>query len=402
MSKGNMLLGYARGKVGSLVFLRRKNEQITRSYNSKPANPNTMAQSAQRVQLANLVSFYRAVKALLGHSFTDAKPNQSSYNAFVAANLNSIRVYLSKEAAHAHAAVVAPYVVSSGILPSIQVQGVGANATTNIAVGDVENTDDMTIGAFTRALIDNNNNIEEGMQLSYVSLVQENDVNTGFPVVVPTLSEITLDLSSQELLADYLPVQSRAVRGGFLAHGALVAQGGFAWILSKKDASGKTIASTQRIVVTSPSVYAGFSSANAAIEATRSYGASAEYYLTPGGTDANSSSIASANPSVANVNIEGIGSLASAEQTDLSAGDIPIKIAGSNLAALTDVQVRFNGSSPALVVDITSSSATLIEGTIPLKSSITTVRKVEILFNALPVATFNLTSSGSGENYPME
>lgn len=402
MSKGNMLLGYARGKVGSLVFLRRKNEQITRSYNSKPANPNTMAQSAQRVQLANLVSFYRAVKALLGHSFTDAKPNQSSYNAFVAANLNSIRVYLPKEAAHAHAAVVAPYVVSSGILPSIQVQGVGANAVTNIAVGDIESTDDLTIGEFTRALVDNNNNIAEGMQLSYVSLVQENDVNTGFPVVVPNLHEITLDLGSQDLLADFLPVQSRAVRGGFLAHGDLVAQGGFAWILSKKDANGKTVASTQRLVVTSPSVYAGFSSANAALEATRSYGASEEYYLTPGGADANSSSLASANPSVANVNIEGIGSLASAEQTDLSAGDIPIRIAGSNLAALTDVQVRFNGSSPALAVEITSSAATLIEGKIPLKSSIPTVRKVEILFNAMPVATFNLKSSGSGESYPME
>lgn len=402
MSKGNMLLGYARGKVGSLVFLRRKNEQITRSYNSKPANPNTLAQSAQRVQLANLVSFYRALKALLGHSFTDAKPNQSSYNAFVSANLNSVRVYLPKEAANAHAAVVAPYIISSGILPSIQVQGVGPNATTNIAVGDIENTDDMTIGEFTRALIDNNNNIEEGMQLSYVSLVQENDVNTGFPVVVPTLSEITLDLGSVELLSAYMPVQCRAVRGGFLAHGALVAQGGFAWILSKKDVNGKTIASTQRVVVTSPSVYAGFSSANAAIEATRSYGASAEYYLTPGGEDANSSSIVSTNPSVANVNIEGIGSLASAEQTDLSKGDIPIQIAGSNLAALTDVQVRFNGNSPALVVDITSSSATMIEGTIPLTSSLTTVRKVEILFNALPVATFNLKSSGSGESYPME
>lgn len=402
MSKGNMLLGYARGKVGSLVFLRRKNEQITRSYNSKPANPNTLAQSAQRVQLANLVSFYRAIKALLGHSFTDAKPNQSSYNAFIAANLNAVRVYLPKDAAQARAAVVAPYLISSGILPSVQVQGVGANATTNIAVGEIESTDNLTIGAFTRALIDNNNNIEEGMQLSYVSLVQANDVNTGFPVIVPTLSEITLDLGSQELLSDFLPIQARAVRGGFLAHGPLVAQGGFAWVLSKKDSNGKTIASTQRIVVTSPSVYAGFSSANAAIEATRSYGAAAEYYLTPGGADGNSSSIASANPSVANVNIEGIGSLASAEQTDLSAGDIPIQIAGSNLAALTDVQVRFNGKSPALVVDIATSSATLIEGTIPLESSITAVKKVEILFNALPVATFNLKGSGSGENYPME
>lgn len=401
MSKGNMLLGYARGKVGSLVFLRRKNEQITRSYNSKPANPNTVAQSAQRVQLANLVSFYRALKALLGHSFTDAKPNQSSYNAFVAANLNSVRVYLSKDASQARATVVAPYIISSGILPSIQVQGVGANATTNIAVGDIESTDDMTIGDFTRALIDHNNNIVEGMQLSYVSLVQENDVNTGFPVVVPTFSEITLDLGSVELLSTYLPVQARAVRGGFLAHGALVAQGGFAWILSKKDENGKTIASTQRIVVTSPSVYTGFSSANAALEATRSYGANEEYYLTPGGADANSSSIASANPSVANVIINGVGSLANAEQTNLSAADVPIQIAGSNLAALTDVQVRFNGNSPALVVDITSSSATLIEGTIPLTSSIPTVRKVEILFDALPVATFNLKEPTGGGDEPM-
>ena len=402
MSKGNMLLGYARGKVGSLVFLRRKNEQITRSYNAKPANPNTVAQSAQRVQLSNLVSFYRSLKALLGHSFTDAAPNQSSYNAFVSANLNSTHVYLSKDAAQARAAVVAPYIISSGVLPSVQVQGVGANAITNIAVGDLTSTDDVTIGAFSRALVDNNNNIEEGMQLSYVSLVQENDVNTGFPVIVPSLFEITLNFGSQELVADYIPSQGRAVKNGFLAHGALVAQGGFAWILSKRDVNGKTVASTQRVVVTSPSVYNGFSSQDAVLLATRSYGAGAEYYLTPGGYEANSASPAPSSPSVANVRIDGLGSLASAEQSSLSSGSIPIEIAGSNLAALADVQVRFNGSSPAIVVDITSKSATLIEGTIPLTSSISKVTKVEILFDALPVATFNLRSSSTGENYPME
>src|SRR5574344_1093964 len=121
MSKDNMLLGYARGKVGSLVFARRLGQQVTRAYNANPKDAATLAQTKQRVRLANVVNMYRATRSLTNHSFEGAMGGQTSYNLFVRYNLGTNSVVLTKEAASFGACVVAPYLVSKGTLPSIPV-----------------------------------------------------------------------------------------------------------------------------------------------------------------------------------------------------------------------------------------------------------------------------------------
>lgn len=82
MSKDNMLLGFARGKVGDLVFYRRYGEQVTRARNAAPANPRTIRQSVQRSILKTVSSAYSLFSPIADHSFEgiDGKtPNQSEF-----------------------------------------------------------------------------------------------------------------------------------------------------------------------------------------------------------------------------------------------------------------------------------------------------------------------------------
>lgn len=114
--KGNPFYGTMRGKLGEQVFMRTGGEQRARTYLKIISNPRTKSQMSQRVKLANLVGFYRILRPLLGDSFLRRPANQSSYNAFVKANLASSRVYLTKEQASSGYVVTAPYTITDGTL----------------------------------------------------------------------------------------------------------------------------------------------------------------------------------------------------------------------------------------------------------------------------------------------
>lgn len=91
MSKDNMLLGYARGKVGSLVFARRAGVQITRAYNANPANPRTIGQSAQRMLMSTAIQAYRNMAVICDHSFENAIGKQGNMRAFMKEALKNLR-----------------------------------------------------------------------------------------------------------------------------------------------------------------------------------------------------------------------------------------------------------------------------------------------------------------------
>lgn len=97
MSKGNLFLSQARGKVGSVVFAVTKGQQITRVYNAKPANPRSYAQQSQRALLANMTKFYkRATANFYRFAFEDKTTRESDYNAFARNNIKR-GGYLTKE-----------------------------------------------------------------------------------------------------------------------------------------------------------------------------------------------------------------------------------------------------------------------------------------------------------------
>ena len=69
MAVGNMFMGTGSGKIGNMVLYRSGGEQRMRVYLDTIKNPRSQTQMNQRVQLANLVAFYRAAQPfLLGSS----------------------------------------------------------------------------------------------------------------------------------------------------------------------------------------------------------------------------------------------------------------------------------------------------------------------------------------------
>lgn len=106
--------------------MRTSGEQRARAYLKIISNPRTKAQMAQRVRLANLVNGYRVMRPVLGDSFLSRPANQSSYNAFVRANLASSRVFLTKDQAASGLFIPDAYKVTSGNLVGSQVR-VSAN-----------------------------------------------------------------------------------------------------------------------------------------------------------------------------------------------------------------------------------------------------------------------------------
>ena len=372
-----MLLGYARGKVGDLVFARRLGQQTTRAYNSNPKDAKTRSQVTQRVKMANVIAMYRALKNICNHSFEGLDVGQTSYSAFVKANLTGNKVSLTKEAASFGACVVAPYLISRGSLPSIQVEGTGADAVTNIAVGNLTISGTTTIGQFADALVANNAGIEYGDQLTYVSLVQQTDANSGYPVVVAGIYEVTLNSASTDKVRDFIPEVGSSVKNGFLAHGALIGRGGFAWILSRKPTGSSLMVSTQRLVLTSPDVYDQFATADANTRAISSYGFTMEPILAPGvvgapagpsagsgdsgGSSSGGSSEVGGNPSVSSIKVDDDTITAVTEnEFSLTQGQHNLVINGSNLSS--GMNVTFNN----IAVTISSATSTTATGTFNL------------------------------------
>lgn len=137
MSKGNIFLGYARGKVGDVVFTRADGEQVTRARNRSPKNPKTARQAVQRSILKTVSQAYAVLAPICDHSFEGLQqgtPNQSRFSSLniamlrsmVLANVNmsdpdeilasELYNFATRDMLYP---VINPYVVSAGSLPTL-------------------------------------------------------------------------------------------------------------------------------------------------------------------------------------------------------------------------------------------------------------------------------------------
>lgn len=91
MSKGNMLLGMARGSVGDLTFYRRNAQQVTRARSRVVKNPKTLAQQMQRAIMRTSVEAYKVIKEICDHSFEGVSYGANSYAKFQALNMAMLR-----------------------------------------------------------------------------------------------------------------------------------------------------------------------------------------------------------------------------------------------------------------------------------------------------------------------
>lgn len=286
-----ILQGKVRGKIGGIVFTEVAGVgTVGREYVAKPSNPKSYAQQVRRVMLANLVNVYKAGEGWMKAAFETKKAGQSDYNRFVSLNLNRNRIALTKEQAANGSCVIAQYDISEGTLPSIALNKTADRQwATNIALGTLQIDANTTVADFSAAVIANNPHIMAGMQITFVSYMQTIDDVTGFPRVICTPYELTIDTNADGLLNDYLPVRFAAASIGtqnkYLGTGATLADGAFAYILSSR-VNGKIKVSTQRLQLVQNPIWQEFISQSQIQIAVQSYGASADALLAPGSVSA--------------------------------------------------------------------------------------------------------------------
>lgn len=166
MSKGNMLLGHARGKVGSLVFSRVNGQQITRARAEQVKNPQTDAQIIQRILLNTVSQAYSRMASICDHSFEGVKAGQDSMSYFMKTNLNALRAKLAEQGGIDTDEVFATpigqsflasndYVISKGSLPVVNASGIANNGM------------DWNIGTGTYKAVIDRYGLERGDQITF-------------------------------------------------------------------------------------------------------------------------------------------------------------------------------------------------------------------------------------------
>lgn len=135
-----MLMGYARGAVGDLVFSRVKGNQVTKARNRQPSNPKTSKQVYQRAKFINAVRFYqRGVQNLFKFAYEDKTAQESDFNAFMRHN-TALAIPVGKNASEeAIYPAISNWLTSFGSLngPQAVIGFAGVSAPTDYLPGRV-------------------------------------------------------------------------------------------------------------------------------------------------------------------------------------------------------------------------------------------------------------------------
>lgn len=97
MAKGNIFLGFGRGKVGDVVFSRQYGEQVTRARNRSPKNPQTALQLLQRVVMKTVSGAYSLLQDICDHSFQGEQEGTPNQSRFIRRNVALLRAALAEE-----------------------------------------------------------------------------------------------------------------------------------------------------------------------------------------------------------------------------------------------------------------------------------------------------------------
>ena len=272
----NLVMRGASQRLGGMVLYQLKGQTLARELAPAVSNPRTPAQMDNRVRLQNVVSVYRSNRAWMAGAFENKKERESDYNAFISANLSGSQVAFTKAQAAAGAAVAAPYQISSGSLGSIEQQLQESELQTNIFLGDFAITPQTIVSEFAAAVINNNNAISEGMQLSLILNVQQVNQATGIPYIITRAYEVVLDLASSELLSTFFPAGILGNGGGtdniLYADLSDYGSGAASFILSYTTAATTRVSEQSLVMYGSLEVYNSYTSAAAIAEAVASYG----------------------------------------------------------------------------------------------------------------------------------
>lgn len=350
-----------RGRVGETTYYVSGGQQIARqalnSSNYGSSARRSQSQQSRRVLWANLVNFYKVSSSWMPKAFETKKRNQSDYNKFMAVNIGSASVALTKAEAAAGACIAAGYIVSQGSLPSIEVTATASAWYTNLKLGTLTIDTDTTVAQFSEALVDNNGHCRIGQQLSFVSYQQSVDA-LGTPRLICRCYEVTLSDDNAALLRNYLPEFCSQTVGGNLGTNSNISVGGFAYILSEQANNGLLV-STQQLVLNNSALISQYTSEAQRKKAIASYGVDTEVVLSPVSTVAQTPE---SQPNyVSYISIDGVTYPAGSyvgPVSNLKSKEITVIMANDLDSAIVSARYRSGGSYGSPVSTITGSGKT--------------------------------------------
>jgi hypothetical protein len=178
--------------------------------------------------------------------------------------------------------VAAPYQLTQGSLPAIVVSGTGANAFTDIYLGGVTISGTTTVGQFSKAVVDNNEDYRYGDQISYFLVKQKVNADTQIPYCQFRACCVVLDENNADKLWDVVDRNGFSLRDSALAHSGDDGDCVYAWVHSRQSYSGELLVSSQSFV-NANSKLADYTSELAYNLASSSYGIGEDAFLVPTG-----------------------------------------------------------------------------------------------------------------------
>ena len=271
------------GSIGGVTF--RRVGGVTVASQKVPAHSSakrTPRLMLTRMRWVNLVMLWRAINMKSWHpSFVRPTKRVSDFNEFMKVNVNRNVTFLTKDIAASLGCVIAPVrLTSPSVLPSIVVDFNGNGVPeSDLAVGTLSLGNSTTLKVFSDAIINNNEDWNNGDKLT-ILIGHQLMENTTIPVAKFDVIKVTLDnTASTTLLKDVIDISLLAVVDGCLALSGPI-NGGCAFIHSR-IVNGETICSMQNLVV-SNTYLANYQGTQAFYAAVESYGGfAAAQTLTP-------------------------------------------------------------------------------------------------------------------------
>lgn len=247
MSKGNMLLGHARGKVGSLVFSRSNGKQVVRANADVVKNPQTEKQMIQRIIMATVAQAYSRFQPICDHSFEGLQAGQQTMSAFVSANLKLMRENIAAAVAAnqsfddikaftpvgSNEYASNAYIIAKGKLPEVIASFTGS--TRAKVAGIAANTYAAVISAL---------GLQRGDQLTFVTTQGASGANITFHYARVILDPMNTDGSEAELSVPFIAdgainLPNSRNEGNFNVLG--FADSAIAWNFSAQSVTGAAV-----------------------------------------------------------------------------------------------------------------------------------------------------------------
>lgn len=274
------------GKVGAYSFYTSTGgRQVARiannSSNYGETAKRTVAMQTRRSRWGNLVSFYSANKDLMARAYERKGANLSDYNRFMQLNIPLATVSLVKDDFMRGMAILQEYVIADGSLPEIDVAEVGEDGCVFNLLTKIDGEfADKTIGQISVDLLDNNPQLQQGDQLTFVSYTNAGTTPSTIRIY-RHLCEMTIDTKS-------------AVSFGALKYANIIAGNGNKVVIAgqgdvfgqaiihSRSVGGSLLVSRAKIMLNSDTLVRQFSAPEAVKKAIDSYGVDTEKLLEPG------------------------------------------------------------------------------------------------------------------------